>query len=153
MKRFFESILEINGYMLLLGIIASYSLITYLTYELIITDERVYNFFSGQLPEAYLGRVIEMQQKWNWANYVINPIVLLIKWLFISAFLSAGALLSNVKIGFVKIYKMTMWGEFIFIVVAGINLIVLFFTNIQSLDQINELAITNRMSVGMIVKI
>lgn len=153
MKRFFESILEINGYMLLLGIIASYSLITYLTYELIITDDIIYNFFSGQLPEAYMGRVIEMQKKWNWVNYVLSPIVLLIKWLFISAFLSAGALLSNVRIGFGRIYKMTMWGELIFIAVAGINLIVLYFSNITSLDQIHEMTITNQMSAGILIKL
>lgn len=153
MKRFFESILEINGYMLLLGIIASYSLITYLTYELIITDDRMYDFFASQFPEAHLERIMETQKKSSWFIYPFRPIVILVKWLFISAFLSAGALLSNVKIDFARIYKTVMWGEFIFIAASTINLVVLFHSNIQSLEQINSLAISNRMSVGTIIKL
>jgi len=148
MQRFFESILKEKGVTLFFIPVIFYWLTTFLTNEFVITDNLLYNSFHGLIPDGFIEKAISIQHKWIWVGYVILPLVLLIKYLFVSAFITTGAIFKDVSINFKNTFKVVMIGEWLFVIVGIINLFVLLFSSIQNISDIQNLDISTYLSVG-----
>ena len=148
MKRFINLFYEENGYMIFLAIVLVYWLISFITNEILITDSILFNSLYGQIPENYIDDLIAWQKKWSWVSYLLYPVVLIIKWLVITSFISAGSVFKGLRNDFKSIFKIVMICEWLIVIIAFTNLIILFFTNIQSIEDIQRYNISFRMSLG-----
>ena len=152
MKKFLESLLNEKSYLLFLAIIFIYWLLSYVTNEYIITDSLMYNSLYGQLPEQYIERVTAFQHKWAWISYSILPVILTLKWLFVSAFISTGSIFMGFNIRFKQVFKTTMACEWLFITVGVVNFIILLFSNAQNLIEIQSFNLASILSIGHLIQ-
>ena len=152
MKRFFESLLNERSYLLFLSIITIYWLINYVTNEYVLTDSLMYDSLYGQLPEQYIDRAIAFQRKWAWVSYALFPVILVLKWLFVSAFIATGTGFMNFNIRFKQIFKTTMACEWIFITAGVVNFIVLLFSNVQNLEEMQRFNVISILSIGHFIQ-
>ena len=151
MKRLFKLFYEENGYMIFLAIILVYWSIMFITNEIVINESILFNSLYGQIPENYIDEIISWHNKWRWVSYAILPVLLLIKWLFVSAFISAGSVFVGLKIGFKNIYKVIMVCEWLLIFVSMANLVWLFFIDIQRIEDMERYNLVSKFSVGAII--
>jgi hypothetical protein len=151
MKRLFKSFYEENGYMIFLAIILVYWTIMFITNEILINETILFNSLYGQIPENYIDDIIAWQNKWRWVSYAILPVILLVKWLFVSAFISAGSVFVGLKLGFKNIYKVIMVCEWLLIFVSIANLLLLFFIDIQRIEDMERYNLVSKFSVGAII--
>lgn len=152
MKRFLESLLNERSYLLFLTIITIYWLINYVTNEYVLTDSLIYNSLYEQLPEQYVDEAIAFQRKWAWVTYALLPVILVFKWLFVSAFIATGTVFMNFNIRFKQIFKTTMACEWIFITAGVVNFIVLLFSNIQNLEEMQRFNVVSILSIGHFIQ-
>lgn len=152
MKRFFESLLNEKNYLLFLTIITMYWLINYVTNEFVLTEHLMYNSFYGQLPEQYIDRSIAFHRKWAWVSYAILPVILTLKWLFVSAFIATGSVFMGFNVRFKQIFKTTMACELLLVTVNAVNFIVLLFSNAQSLEEMQRFSLIDLLSVGHLIQ-
>lgn len=118
----------------------------------ILTDDLMYNSLLSVMPEDYIEKVISLQHKWAWVGYIISPIILLIKFIFICAFITTGAIFCGYDIGFRKIFKVVLLSECLFILVGIGNTLMLLFSNVNSIEEVQRLNLTSICSVGFLIK-
>lgn len=152
MKRIFESFFNERSYLLFLTIITIYWLINYVTNEYVLTDSLMYDSLYGQIPEKYIDRAIAFQRKWAWVSYALLPVILALKWLFVSAFIATGTVFMNFNIRFKQIFKTIMACEWIFITAGVVNFIVLLFSNAQNLQEIQHFNFISILSIGHFIQ-
>lgn len=148
MKRLFIQLQSENGYTHFLAILLFYFFIHYVTNEFIITESFLYKTLFGQVPEQYIHNFIDWQKKWLWLSYVIFPLILLLKWIFITAFIAMVSLFMDYKLGFKQVFKAIMGCEWLFILVSLINLFVLLFSDVNTMVDLERLNIIGKLSVG-----
>lgn len=112
----------------------------------------MYNSLLSVMPEDYIEKVISLQHKWAWVGYIISPIILLIKFIFICAFITTGAIFCGYDIGFRKIFKVVLLSECLFILVGIGNTLMLLFSNVNSIEEVQRLNLTSICSVGFLIK-
>lgn len=152
MKRFFELLLNEKGYLLFLSVITICLLLNYVTNEFVLTDSFMYNSLYGQLPEHYIDSAIAFHRKWVWVSYAILPVILVLKWLFISAFIATGSVFMGFDVRFKQILKTTIVCEWLFVTVSVINFIVLLFSNVQSIGEVQGFNLVSTLSIGHLIK-
>jgi len=152
MKRFIQNLLNEKAIAIIAATIAFYALLNFISREFIMNDTLMYNTLTGQIPDKYIDDVIAFQHKWNWVYYLAMPVLLLIKWLFISAFIATVVIFRGYKISFGSIFKTVVVAEWLFILVGIANSIVLMASNIQSISDIQNLNIIANTSLGQIFK-
>lgn len=152
MKRFFETFLNEKGYLLFLSVITIYWLLNYVTNEFVLTDSLMYNSLYGQLPEQYIDSAIAFHRRWAWVSYAILPVILALKWLFISAFIATGSVFMGFNVRFRQIFKITMVCEWLFVTVGVINFIILLFSNAQSMEEIQGFNLVSTLSIGHLIQ-
>jgi len=152
MKKIFNLLLSENGYIHFAAIALFYMLINYITNEFVLTESVMYNSFYGQIPEQFIEQTIEFQKKWTWVAYVIHPLILLLKWSFITAFVAMGSVFMGYSIGFRQTFKSIMSCEWLFILFGIVNLMVLLLSDVNSIVDVEQLNVVNTLSVGYLFK-
>ncbi|SDD36676.1 hypothetical protein SAMN05216323_11552 [Williamwhitmania taraxaci] len=138
--------------MLFFVIISFYWLIMFINSTFILTDDLMYNSLLSVIPDGYIEKAISLQHKWAWVGYVIFPIGLFIKFIFISAFITTGAIFCGYDIGFKKILKVVLLSESLFILVGIGNTLMLLLSNVNSITDVQSLNLTSICSIGFLIK-
>ncbi|QEC76157.1 hypothetical protein [Mucilaginibacter ginsenosidivorax] len=87
------------------------------------SDTVIYNYYSQQLGADRIEEFINLQKKYQYLGYIILPICYSIKFFLISMCLMVGAIFSNFKISFSKIFKIVIISETIFLIPLIIKII------------------------------
>ena len=132
-----DYLLKYNGwkYFFLLTFFAI--LITFAINFLFVSDGLYYQSFSERLTTERIAKMIEASQKWQWLGYVFLPVVILIRVCFTAICIYIGCFLSNIKVGFLQLFKVALLADFIFVLIALTKLLMLiFFKDVSTLEDL-----------------
>ena len=104
---------------------------TFLFNYLLNIDGLIYNFYSEQLAKEQIGELLENQKKWSWVNYLIMPILILLRTSLVAFCIEVGVFFYNIenKIKFKEIFRIALLGEFVLILVGLSKLAYFYFIN------------------------
>jgi hypothetical protein len=91
----------------------------------------LYNFYTEQFSIEKITEIINIKNKWLFLNYLISPLFYLFKFFSISICILIGLTLSDIKISFNKVFKITLISEFVFIIAVTVRAIYFLFFNID----------------------
>lgn len=112
-------------------------LLTYFSKEILNIDELVINSLAGQLTSDHVEKALDFKQKWEWAGYMVFPILLLLKITIIAAILDAGCFFFGKEIKFKKLFNIVVRAEFVFLLVIVCKAIwFYFFQTIYTLEDL-----------------
>lgn len=151
MKKAFSLLISENGYLHFAMIVSFYLFIALVTNEFIMTEAFMFNSLLGQIPEQYIGDFIDFQKKWEWVSYLIFPVILLLKWTFIAAFIGMGSVFMGYNLSFRLIFKGIMSCEWLFVLHGLVNLAILLFSDTNSLTDIERLNFVGKLSIGYLI--
>lgn len=89
--------------------------LTFLSQELLNTNNIVVNSLSEQLSIQQINDIIAFREKWQWLGYLLLPLLLLIKISIIAATLDAGCFFFNKNIKYKELFNIVVKAEFIFL--------------------------------------
>lgn len=117
-----------NNKILFLLIIVLVLVSTFLFNYLLNIDGLIYNFYSEKLAQAQIEELLENQKKWSWINYLIMPILILLRTILVAFCIEVGVFFYNIenKIKFKEIFRIALLGEFVLILV-GLSKVVYFY--------------------------
>lgn len=100
---------------ILLGIVSKYFLNA---------EELLYNFYSEELAQEQLEKILESQKKWEWVGYAIIPLLILIRSSLVALCLSVGVFFYEMerKIPFKDFFRIALVGEFVLVLVGYFKL-------------------------------
>lgn len=115
---------EIRYYFLL--IVLLYVLVSVLTNEYLITADQYYRTFGEKLSTYQIDNIFDLREKWKWLGYLLIPIIISIKVLFVATALKIGAFFSDIHIRFNKFMHAAVLAETVFVIAMIIKTIWLF---------------------------
>ncbi|MCF6350340.1 MAG: hypothetical protein L3J23_04845 [Flavobacteriaceae bacterium] len=98
--------------------------------------ELTYNFYSEQLAQEQLEKLIENQEKWSWLVYIVLLIIVLLRSSLVALCLSVGNFFYNIdedeeqEPKFKQFFRIALLGEFVLLFVGVFKL--LYFLFIQT---------------------
>ena len=113
-----------------------YILISFFINEFIISGELYYNTYADQLSIDRINSLIYLIDKWEWAGYVLIPVLLFIKLLLISLSIEIGVILLDYKASFSQIFRVVLITELVLIIANIVRNTALFFLDFNTLDEI-----------------
>lgn len=111
MKKNFTLFLTLISIVLISVVLSNYTLDI---------EQLTYNFYSEQLAQEQLEKLIENQEKWSWLGYIFIPLVVLIRISLVALCLSVGLFFYDTEnpIKFKQLFRVALLGEFV-LVLAG----------------------------------
>jgi hypothetical protein len=112
---------NLKGLHIFISIVLFNLLLIWLSNTLLINEIVFYNAFSNQLTYDRSIALFENMNRYSWIGYLITPVMLLLKYTFVSLVIYSGAVVYNVhnKISLGSIFKIVIASDFVFII-AGI---------------------------------
>ncbi len=83
--------------------------------ELLGTEELYYGSLAGQLTNEQLQQIQHLNNVWGWIGYVILPLLLYLKILFIAVLLATGIFFFDLKLKFGQVLNIVIRAEFVFL--------------------------------------
>ena len=80
----------------------------------IISDKLYYQSFGEQLRTDLISKIIDIKNKWDWISFLIIPLIIFIKVLFVAICLEAGNFIVDLKLKFKQLLKIAIFGETVF---------------------------------------
>lgn len=117
-----SSIDKIYITVLLLIIIVTYLLLTYLSETWIFNKDFIYRSLSTEVPLHSIEGVMETKEMYWWASYLIQIVVFFCKVLFVSLCIFIGIVLSDIEFSFKDLFRSVIIAEFTFIIAQVIYL-------------------------------
>jgi hypothetical protein len=113
----------LKGFHLFFGIVFTNLFLIWLSRTVLINEIVFYNTYSEQLSYDRSLMLFENLKKLEWMSYVLNPVILLIKFSLISFVVYVGIFLSNVqtRISLGSVFKIVIASEAIYVVVGFIK--------------------------------
>ncbi len=112
-------------------------------------DKLVLNFYSEQLAQEQIEKLLESQEKWAWIGYAIIPLLILIRSSLVALCLSVGVFFYEMecKIPFKDFFRIALVGEFVLVLVGYFKLGYFYFIKtdytLQDLQQYYPLSYIN----------
>lgn len=104
----------------------------------LITDELMKNSYTGQLSADMITKMLKMQRQFWWVNYAFMPVILLLKLSLSASCVWIGTVFGGLELKFNKIWRVFLMAEFVFILQMIIKTGMLYFMDIQTMDDINN---------------
>lgn len=104
----------------------SYLWLTLFSESLIYTDEFFHRNLSTHIPFYYVEEILESRERFWWASYLIQLIVVLFKVLFAALCIFVGIVLSDIEFSFRDLFRLVILAEAIFVIAQAIFLALLF---------------------------
>lgn len=98
-------------------------LIASLHQNILLTNDLIIDHWENQLSIAQINDILEVRDSWSWANYIIVPFILIIKFYLITLWLINATILFGYKNTFKEIFRIVIIAEFIWLIPSFITLI------------------------------
>jgi|688.fasta_scaffold333307_3 hypothetical protein len=76
----------------------------------------MFEAYGDTIASDTIERFIALKKNWEWITYVVIPLFYLLKFSLISAILSIGVLLSNLKYDFKALFRSVVFAEYTFLI-------------------------------------
>jgi hypothetical protein len=90
----------------------------YFTLELLYTDETYYRSYGEQLAYDRIERLLNIRDRFIWLSYLLLPLTLIIKCLFVATALNIGTLMARFRTSFRDLLHIAFLAEFVFVAAA-----------------------------------
>lgn len=111
---------------------------SYIFFSKILTDSVYYNSFSHKFSTEDINRLLSFKKEYGWISYIAQILTLVIKIYFTALCIYIGILLNENKIKFIKILKIALYAEFVFIFYSGIRMIMIYYIDFITVEQIQK---------------
>lgn len=85
-------------------------------------DKVLIHSLSEQLTSEQIQKIISIRKGWQWVQYILIPLFLVIRITIVSFLLDIGCLFFNEEIPYKRLFHITLLGEFIFLFVPILKL-------------------------------
>ena len=140
MKIIIKYFHEIKKLEFFLFISLLYVLFSVLLNEFIIKDELYYQTLGEQLARERIEEFLEFKHKWDWIAYLIIPVILFFKFLFVALCLETGSIFQGYKTSFKQMFHIAMFAELVFLFAQMLKTIVIALTKLEDLNEIQYIA-------------
>ena len=96
---------------------------------MLISDDLVYDSLINQLSYERISEILAVGKKWEWLSYVLLPLLLFFKVLFVVICFSIGTLILGVHSTSKKLFEIGVSAEFIFLIPSVLKLLWFLFVN------------------------
>lgn len=124
-----------------------YVLLSVLLNEFIIKDELYYQTLGEQLARERIEELLEFKHKWDWIAYLIIPVILFFKFLFVALCLETGSIFQGYKTSFKQMFHIAMFSELVFLFAQMLKTIVIVFAKFENLNELQYVASFSLLSV------
>jgi hypothetical protein len=97
----------------------------------LMSDALFYDNFAEQLIAEKIEAILAQMHKWAWINYIVIPLIYLIKFTLVALVLLTGFFFFDKKVDFSQIFKAVILAEIVFLLVPIINLLWFMFVQTQ----------------------
>ena len=124
-----------------------YVLLSVLLNEFIIKDELYYQTLGEQLARERIEEFLEFKHKWDWIAYLIIPVILFFKFLFVALCLETGSIFQGYKSSFKQMFHIAMFSELVFLFAQMLKTIVIALTKLENLNELQYIASFSLLSI------
>ena len=124
--------------LLWISLILLYLLIQYLFNSFVLNETFYRNTWSQSFSMSRVEKMIDLNKKWNWVMYMLSPLMLTLKLLFVTFLIQARLFLSESDYTFKKIFRIVLVAEFIPLGFAIIQLGYFLFVSPSNMDDLNN---------------
>jgi hypothetical protein len=132
-----------------------YILINYITNEVIFNDLFYYNILSNKFSLKNIEEVIQFKDKYERVSFILLPLIIIIKYTFVSIIIFIGIKLFEVKINLRECFKIVLLAELIPLI-SSITKTLYFYiyppTNLEALQNFNPLGLISLLNHDNIPK-
>lgn len=123
-----------------------YILINYITNEVIFNDLFYYNILRNKFSLKNIEEVIQFKDKYEWVSFILLPLIILIKYTFVSIIIFIGIKLFELEITFQNCFKISLLSELILLISSTTRILYLYIyppTNLEVLQNFNPLGLSS----------
>ncbi len=89
----------------------------------VISDELYYQSLGEQLRTDLISKIINLKNKWDWIFFLITPLILFIKVLFVTVCLGVGNFILDWKLKLKQLFRIAIIAETVFLLAAFVRII------------------------------
>lgn len=147
---------KITNYQLFICVVLLFISSVILSKNILLTKELIVNFYSEQIAQEQIEKVLKTQKKWEWVGYAIIPIIVLIRSSLVTMCLSIGIFFYNMEhnFKFKQFFRIALIGEFVLVLVGFFKLGYFYFIKteytLQDLQQYYPLSYINFLDITKI---
>lgn len=108
--------LELDGRLVFILLVLITFLISFIIQEFILTSQIIEEYFLDVLNISFAYELVEFRNKWDWLNYLLMPIIFILKFILISGWILSGTILYGYKLSFKSIYNAVLVSEFVWLI-------------------------------------
>lgn len=109
----------------------------YVYSEFLLDEDLYFQTYGERVALDRIKATLDLRRQVNWIAYAFIPLVLLIKISFTAFCLNVGTLAAQVKIGFIKLFRIALVAELIFILANLIRAFwIAYFSDIETLQEV-----------------
>lgn len=120
-KNVKEQIFVLNSKLILGLIMLFYVFISILINWYVVTDEMYYQSLWDQLSTDLINKFLNLKHKWDWVGFLITPILLFVKILFVAICLEVGNFIFDLKLNFKQLIKIVVLAETVLLIAAFVR--------------------------------
>ncbi len=124
-----------------------YVLFSVLLNEFIIKDDLYYQTLGEQLARDRIEQLLEFKHKWDWIAYLIIPVILFFKFLFVALCLETGSILQGYKTSFKQMFHIAMFSELVFLFAQMLKTVVIALAKLEDLNELQYIASFSLLSI------
>lgn len=136
-----------NSLLIFLILLLGYISLVWLNNFFILTENLYYSSFREQLTIEKIEQLFSFQTEFSWISYIVMPLSILIKISIITLVIYTGVILSSLKVGLRRLFRIVLLAEFIFLLMGFVRFCWFYFfqtdTNFTSLGFFQPLSIIN----------
>lgn len=136
-KKHFSIIEKITTNQLLAVVICLYSINTLIMNNLI-TDDILYQSYSGLMSTDMIGRMLDSKDNFWWVSYLLVLVLIPLKLLLSSACVWGGAIFLGYEIQYSNVWRIFTLAEFLFITYGFIKTLFIHLGEFQTLEAISQ---------------
>lgn len=118
-----KNIFELDRRLVFLLFLLLTFLISFIIQEFILTSQIVEDYLAESLSISLAFELADLRNKWDWLNYVLLPIIFILKFILISGWILSGTILYGYKVSFKSIYDAVLVSEFVWLIPSIILII------------------------------
>ncbi len=122
----------------LLIIISLFSVINSILIQNLISEEIIYNSFSGKSSLEMIKKALAFNHRFGWINYILPPLILFVNFLFVACCLWIRGLLIGLKNKFHEFWRISIISGIVFIFFSYLKTGILYYLNYQTIGEINS---------------
>jgi len=136
-----------NSLLIFLLLLLGYISLVWLNNFFILTEDLYYASYGDQLTIEKIEQLFSFQTEFSWINYIVLPFSILIKISIITLVIYTGVILSNLKVGLRRLFRIVLQAEFIFLLMGFVKFCWIYFfqsdINITTIGFFQPLSIVN----------